>query len=291
MLITAHTTPRLAAALVIVTTAMAGCGDDQPTYRAPASGEVGDTGVQHIHGLGIDPGDRSLYIATHSGLFRAAPGEQRATRVGERRQDTMGFTVVGAKRFLGSGHPDARDNLPPLLGLIRSDDAGKTWDSVSLLGEVDFHVLRSAGTRIYGVNATDGRLLVSDDGGRTWARRAPPNGVLDVIADPDSPDHLVAAAEDGLYASSDAGERWRPIHRGTTGLLSWPSGGTLHVVEAGGEVRASSDDGRTWRRVGAIGGQPAAFASDGDDLYVALHTNEVKVSEDGGRTWRLRVAP
>src|SRR3712207_8020737 len=56
----------------------------------------------------------------------------------------------------GSGHPDARDDLPPLLGLIRSDDGGRAGEPVSLLGEAHFHVLRTAGDRIYGVNSADG---------------------------------------------------------------------------------------------------------------------------------------
>jgi hypothetical protein len=71
-------------------------------------------------------------------------GKKTAERVGDSYQDTMGFTVVGPNRFLGSGHP-ATDDLPPLLGLIESTDAGKTWEHVSLLGEADSHVLRSAG--------------------------------------------------------------------------------------------------------------------------------------------------
>jgi hypothetical protein len=36
----------------------------------------------------------------------------------------MGFTIVGPNRFLGSGHPDLRDDLPPLLGLIESTNRG-----------------------------------------------------------------------------------------------------------------------------------------------------------------------
>jgi hypothetical protein len=47
--------------------------------------------VEHIHGLGINPADGSLLIATHSGLFRAGDGERRARRVGEKAQDTMGI--------------------------------------------------------------------------------------------------------------------------------------------------------------------------------------------------------
>src|SRR5918992_2246739 len=68
-----------------------------------------DPGPIHVHGLGINPADGSLFIATHTGLFRVGRDSQRAVRVGDRFQDTMGFSVVGADRFLGSGHPDARD--------------------------------------------------------------------------------------------------------------------------------------------------------------------------------------
>ncbi len=73
-------------------------------------------GVSHIHGVGVNPADDAVIIATHTGLFRAPTGQERAKRIGDRRQDTMGFTVVGPDRFLGSGHPDLRDDLPPLLG-------------------------------------------------------------------------------------------------------------------------------------------------------------------------------
>jgi hypothetical protein len=83
----------------------------------------------------------------------------------------MGFTVTGPDDFLGSGHPDGRDRLPPFLGLIRSVDAGRSWEPVSLLGRRDFHVLEAAGRRIYGFG-TDfetrrAGLLVSDDAGRS----------------------------------------------------------------------------------------------------------------------------
>ena len=156
----------LRAFLVMSLVALVGCGDGgSEEASAPDAGRVvSDPGVAHIHGVGVNPADDSVVVATHTGLFRAGPGEQRARRVGDRRQDTMGFTVVGPDRFLGSGHPDARDDLPPLLGLIRSDDAGRSWQPVSLLGEADFHVLRTSGRRVYGVNATDGEASVMGKG-------------------------------------------------------------------------------------------------------------------------------
>ena len=274
-------------AVATVAALAVGCGGDD----SPDAGVViSDPGASHIHGLGINPADDSLVIATHTGMFRAGPEERRPKRIGDRRQDTMGFTVVGANRFIGSGHPDARDDLPPLLGLIRSEDAGKTWKPVSLLGDVDFHVLRAAGQRIYGVNATDGQLMVSDDGGRRWATRIPPGDVVDLAPRPSGADELVASIVNGLYVSRDAGDTWRPLTRRRIGLLAWPADDSLFLVDADGRVHRSTDGGRSWRAVGRAGGQPAAFIAAGRDLYVALHTNEIKVSRDAGRTWQLRAA-
>ena len=282
------TAAALAAAVAVATS---GCGGDDGDRPAAEAGPViSDPGVSHIHGLGVDPADRSLIIATHTGLFRAAAGQVRAKRIGDRRQDTMGFTVVGPNRFLGSGHPDLRDDLPPLLGLIRSSDAGRSWRPVSLLGKADFHVLRAEGDHVYGVNSADGQLLVSGDEGLRWARRTPPAVPFDLAPRPGRAAEVVAATEKGLFVSRDEGRRWRPLSEDKAGLLAWPAPDRLYLVDGEGAVHVSADGGSSWRRVGEAGGQPAAFATHDGDLYVALHTDEVKVSDDGGRTWRLRVS-
>ena len=274
-------------ALVLAGAAAAGCGSESPPASEPV---VEDGGAGHIHGLGVDPADDTLIVATHSGMFRAAPGEREARRIGDRRQDTMGFTVVGPRRFLGSGHPDLRDDLPPLLGLIRSDDAGRSWTPVSLLGEVDFHVLRAAGSRVYGVDAQTGRLLASPDSGRSWETRRPPGPVIDLALDPADPERIVVTTEGGLHVSRDAGRGWRPLDAERAGLLSW--GDELVLVDAEGRVHASRDGGRSWDERGSIGGQPAALARGGErELLAATHENVVKVSKDGGRSWQVRAGP
>jgi hypothetical protein len=269
-------------ALLVV---LAGCGgeDTAPVVSPPEA-----DGPQHIHGLGINPSDQALIIATHTGLFRAAPSQRQASRITDRHQDTMGFTVVGPDRFLGSGHPDLREDLPPLLGLIRSDDAGRSWQPVSLLGQADFHVLRAAGARIYGFDSTQSRLMASSDGGRTWKENRPPDPLLDLAIDPQDPDRIVASTEAGLFISRDAGATWRALHSDRAGLLAWRDDG-LVLVDLAGDVSRSTDGGRRFEPVGEIGGQPAAFATHGEDLYVALHTNAVLVSGDRGRSWQERV--
>jgi len=276
---------------------LAGCGggaSDGDVTEASGRPKVSDPGPVHVHGLGVNPKDGALFIATHTGLFRAAKGEQKATRVADRYQDTMGFTVVGADRFLGSGHPELGEKLPPFLGLIESRDAGQSWQPISLVGKRDFHVLEATGTRIYGFGSDyesrEADLLVSDDGGRGWQRRSPPEGLLSLAIDPADSDHIVVSGEHQLYESRDAGRGWRPLD-GKPGLVAWPTAGRLLAIARTGAVAASAN-GRGWRQIGRVDGQPAAFEAQSDkELHAALHDGKVMRSTDGGVSWSLRSSP
>jgi hypothetical protein len=286
----------LAAAASLLLAVGCGGGEDSGESGSPSGPpKVGDPGPIHVHGLGVNPKDGSLFVATHTGLFRAAQGQEKAKRVGDRFQDTMGFTVVGPDTFLGSGHPDGRDRLPPFLGLIRSQNAGRSWRPVSLLGERDFHVLEAAGRRVYGFGSDfetkRTALLVSDDGGRRWDERTPPEGLISLAIHPDDPDRIVVSGERALYLSSDAGRGWRPLD-GEPALTAWPAPSTLFAVRADGTVARSGDAGRGWLELGNVGDRPAAFESESaKELYVALHDGTIKRSTDGGVSWSLRSNP
>lgn len=259
-----------------------------------------DPGPIHVHGLGVDPQDEALFIATHTGLYRVDKDKTKAERVGDKYQDTMGFTIARPGLFLGSGHPDARDlqnGTPPLLGLIRSEDAGHTWTPVSLSGEADFHVLRYLGERIYGYDATNERLMVSRDAGTTWTEHRAPAPILDLAADPQNSEHIVATTSgelpgtEGLQDSGDAGATWGRLGD-QIGFLVWPAARNLYLVDARGFFSLSRDGGKSFNIVGEIGGEPAALmAIDSRELYVALHDGTIKVSRDGGETWSIRSTP
>lgn len=244
----------------------------------------------HVHALGVNPADGALFVATHTGLFRLGRGDRRAERVGDSRQDTMGFTVVGPDRFLGSGHPDLRDDLPPLLGLVESRDAGRTWTPVSLLGEADFHALRARGQHVVGYDATGGRVLASDDAGMTWRELEAPEPLLDLAVDPASARRLVATGARGVWGSADGGGTWRRLSR-LTGLLTWPGAGRLYALDSSGRVWLSRDGGGRWQARGRIGGAPAALFGLGGPLYAARHDGTIVHSVDGGSTWTVRSRP
>lgn len=241
----------------------------------------------HVHALGLNPADRALFIATHTGLFRLEPDAQRAERVGDRYQDTMGFTVAGPDHFLGSGHPDVRDKLPPLLGLVESRNGGETWTPISLLGEVDFHALRVRSERVVGYDATGGRVMVSDNRGRSWRSSRPPEPLLDLVMDPGVADQLLAAGESHLFVSPDSGRTWSPREQGT-GLLAWPRRDRLYLLDGGGQLWLSRDGARRWQSRSRIGGRAAALlAVSAETLYAATHDGEIKRSLDGGESWTM----
>ncbi len=275
------------AVAILLVLVVAGRGD----FGGGTTSGVGED-LAHVHGLGINPANGELQAATHYGVFRIPP-KGKAQRVGKLVQDTMGFTVVGPDHFLGSGHPDINDRTlrkpgrPPLLGLIESTDGGRSWRSVSLLGEADFHSLVAAHGNVYGYDSTGGRFMVSADG-KQWETRSSV-ALADFAVDPGDADHVVASTEQGLAESGDGGRSWQPIDGPRLALLSWSDEQGLWGV---------SSAGKTYRRVGGrweprkpLAGEPQALLVAGDELYAATSSGDgtaLYVSSDGGRSWRLR---
>lgn len=183
-------------------------------------------GMTHIHGLGINPSNDSLYIATHYGLFRI-DDEKSPQRVGTLTQDFMGFTVTGPDEFLASGHPDPADRRqPPHLGLIKSGDAGESWESMSLKGSADFHALEYRHARVYGHDSQSGKVMISLDE-RSWQPRAEVAAV-DLAVSPVDADEILATTRQGLLRSTDGAITFAAIV-GTPALvfISWPERGPL----------------------------------------------------------------
>jgi len=271
---------------------LAGCGGastDKQFEGVPL--ERQDPGPTHVHGLGLDQRTGTLFIATHTGLFEVPRGAPKARRVGDRFQDTMGFTAVSPDLFLGSGHPDIREDAPPLLGLIKSADQGRSWKPVSLRGKADFHILRSRGQNIYGYDSSHERLMTSTDGGEGWTENDVPEAFLDLVVDPADASHLLASGAATLYESRDRGKTWRTSGV-VTGLLGWPSPQLIYLIEQRGRVQVARGTSARWRPLGDIGGEAAALLAVSErDLYVALHDGTIKRSTDGGRNWDVRSKP
>ena len=248
-----------------------------------------EPGVQHVHGLGVDPADDTLYAATHSGLFRL-PKTGTPVRVANRAQDTMGFSIVGPGKFIGSGHPDFREDdvRPPLLGLIESTDRGESWLRLSLHGKADFHALHAAHGLVYGYDSTSQTFMVSKDR-KEWDRRAK-LPMRDFAVSPTDPDTIFATSERGLVRSSNGGRTWQEAKSAPVlAVLAWAQQDALYGVAPDGAVHQSADGGASWTERGNVGGEPEAFAIDARDgkeaLYVASNEGGIVSSADGGKSF------
>ena len=287
--------PAVRAGILASSLVLAACTSSATSSGGPSASAGQDPGLEHVHGLGVDPADGVLYAATHYGLWRI-PEQGEETRVADRYQDTMGFTVVGPGTFLGSGHPDFQmdPDLPTRLGLIRSADAGQTWDSVSLSGEADFHVLRAAHGKVYGWDSATGRVMVSADDGGSWETRSV-MALRDLVVSPDDPETLLATTVSGVMRSTDGGRTWaQSAGVPVLTVLAWSAREALYGVAPDGVVQYSGDGGETWARRGAVNGEPEALALTVDGgsqrLYVAVAKQGIVSSDDGGATFTVRYA-
>jgi len=278
---------RAARTAVAIAVGVTACGTPAPVAEPP------DPGIVHVHGLDVDAEDGSLYIATHTGLFRAAEGEP-AQRIGERWHDLMGFTVAGPGDLIASGHPDLRDealqrpDAPPLLGLVESSDQGSSWQETSLLGEVDFHALQASHGLVYGADSTSGAFMVSQDR-RTWETRSQPS-LLDFAVSPSDPEAIVGISERGVLRSADGGRTWDPVAAPPLTALAWGESGLIGIAPDGAVLRAE-DEATNWQQLASLAGPPEALHAEGATLYAAATDRGVLRSDDGGATWSTVVQP
>jgi photosystem II stability/assembly factor-like uncharacterized protein len=296
---------RRLAALALL--ALAGCGgsgggDGGADGRASATSIVDRDGqAPLVNSLEVEPGSGALLVTTNRGFWRVTPGREpeqiRGTATARGRSAPVGgFLEVlptGPRELLGSGHPDARGALPEYLGLLRSEDGGTTWSSLSRLGEADLHRMVEKHGRLYAFDAVLGALLISADGGKTFEERfTPQETMVELEIDPGDPERVLIASEETTFRSEDGGRRWRPLARAPGTRLAWPAEDRLYRAEADGRVSVSADGGERFEPVGQLEGEPARMkAVDADHLYVVLETGAILETRDGARSWKAVYTP
>jgi hypothetical protein len=244
---------------------------------------IGAPSWGHVHNLSLS-GD-VVYIGTHEGFWKQEVGQEPAL-LSQPTFDVMGLAGT-SQRWLASGHPGPDMDAPSDLGLIESIDGGETWQSVSLLGEVDFHRLVSVADFILGVSAHDNSLLRSTDGGQTWQDLGT-SSIFDLAINPMNPDSIFATTANGAVASRDGGFTFTPVETPIPlFLLAWSQEG-LYATSPDGLILYSADNGTSWTEGGVLGGEPVDLAADAGNV-VAVVNDSILGSSDGGLTFVERI--
>jgi hypothetical protein len=288
-------------ALLLAALGAAGCGEEsEPAGRSDRLVDFSKR-PPFVNSLERDPRSGEFLLTTNRGFFRIDPESDEARRVrgtieAEGKRATVGtfleLNLDDEGGLVGSGHPDQR-TLPQFLGYLRSEDGGKRWEVVSRLGDADLHKIVFKHDRLYAWDAVLSAMIISEDGGRSFAENFTPRGlIIDFEVDPEDPELILAATDNQLFRSEDEGRSWRPLQPGEGTRLAWPAPGRLYRALKDGTVSVSSDGGDRFEEVGRVDGEPYVLDPvSGKELYMALSDGTILHSEDGGAGWEEEFRP
>jgi hypothetical protein len=292
---------RAVALALLATLGASGCGGaDEAAGR---SGRLVDFSKRppFVNSLERDERNGEFLLTTNRGFFRIDPETDSVRRVrgtieeGGKRATVGTFLELDLDpdgQLVGSGHPDQR-TLPQFLGYLRSGDGGRRWQVVSRFGDADLHKIVFKHDRLYAWDAVLSALIVSEDGGRSFAEHFTPRGlIIDFEVDPEDPAHVLAATDDTIFRSEDEGESWRPLLQRDGSRLAWPEPDSLYLATKDGTVSRSEDGGDSFDEVGRVDGEPYVIDPvSGNELYMALSDGTILHSEDEGSNWTEEFRP
>lgn len=190
----------------------------------PGAGALAQVTFPDVHGLAYGADGKSLYLASHQGIVIYSEGKW--SRGAGPQHDHMGFSASKNSLFT-SGHPAPGSGLVNPLGLMRSNDGGKTWAKLTLDRESDFHLMAvSHGTDAIYVYTPAPNSKMGTPGfyttlnqGFTW-RRAQASGLdgqpIALAVHPQDPKSVAVGTKNGLYVSTDSGDNFRAVASGQT---------------------------------------------------------------------------
>ncbi|MBI2006521.1 MAG: hypothetical protein HYS75_04585 [Nitrosopumilales archaeon] len=254
---------------------------------------------RHIHGLGIEPSDRTiLYIATHGDFYHSHDGEP-PFKVDIVRADYMAFNApptIGIPLY-ASGHPSTGGNT----GLIKSLDGGQSWERVATILDppVDFHAMaisKSDPSIIIGFDSGGRGLFKTIDSGTTWETLQYPDVVSALAISPNDPNIVFAGTGKGIFISNDGTKSWTQLDS-YQGLLvfalTFDDEGILYASVSNIGLSRSDDLGKTWQNIKSPDLTVTSIAVDSKSkvIYVAGYPpegfQEVYRSLDDGTNWQL----
>jgi photosystem II stability/assembly factor-like uncharacterized protein len=230
---------------------------------------------------------KELLLGTHNGLFRSTDGGRRWAADALGGQDAMNLVRPGGQTLWVAGHAvlaksldggktwrDARPSgLPGLdvhgfaadprnartlyaaiagTGLYRSTDGGNSFSVASTdVGPAVMALVVMPDGRILAGDMQKG-LLVSRDGGKTWALNLPA-ALMGLAVNPADPKRVLASGP-GVLLSTSAGGTWKKVLDipAGSGPVAWSKSNPkiAYVVGFDRTLYRSTDSGQKWSAVG-----------------------------------------
>jgi len=246
----------------------------------PAAGSGQSIGtISHIHSVRAF-GDQVI-LGTHEGLYRYVDAKT-VELMGSEKFDVMGLSVFG-KRLYASGHPGFGSKLPEPVGLLLSTDSGKSWKQMGLQGEVDFHLLESAGNDMYGADSGSGNLLYSKDAGKSWVSRGK-NLFSDIAINPAKVGSALALREGKLISTQRSFTKMRAVDSTLTFTsIDWL--GDSLLATSGKSIYRSVDLGMSWKKASDFP-EDVSTVTQSSKIIAVVSGNSIYKSTNGGKTFK-----
>jgi len=205
----------------------------------------------------------------------------------------------------------------PMGTILRTEDAGKTWQKIKLNSDADLYRVRfvdenegwiaGGRIRIADTNASMrhdkrggfGYIFHTKDGGKTWDCQYGERGRhLFALHFTDRNTGYAAGERGFLIKTTDGGRNWNELP--TTGTLNWLYGMTFtdsqngFAVGLNETVIRTSDGGKSWKKINAsadkrfYGFSPIYrdISINGSAGCIVGQNGTIIISTDGGNTWK-----
>lgn len=255
--------------------------------------------IPHIHGLGFSSDGSRLLVPAHIGLLSYE--NSRWSQPDLPAHDYMGFSPVDTG-FYSSGHPDLRTDFSPLLGLVRSDDDGRSIQLLAFEGESDFHLMGVGYYyhAVYVINPEPNSgigagLFYTIDDGQTWTQSSAQElnvSPIQIAVHPTEPGTVALATQAGLFLSNDYGENFTLLGDAAsiTAVTFHPNGSTLFFgyqnLYAYGLTTAETETLNSLPALGENGLNYIAVNPVSGELAIATANRDIYLSQYNRQTWQ-----